>query len=132
MQKQQAETGDMETTSSAHPFRLVVPGKDALLLVIGGVMYSEPVLAVVGGARLVVGPCLHKKIASRLAMHMSYTAFVLQHLQVQSMDIACSIPGQSFSFQCRGHSLTECKGMASWSGRRKLRPGVKQQHQISL
>ncbi len=39
-----------------------MPGEDALLLVIGGVLDSEPVLAVVRGARLVVGPRLHSII----------------------------------------------------------------------
>ena len=41
-----------------HPLRLVMPGQDALLLVIGRILDSEPVLAVVRGTGLVVRPRL--------------------------------------------------------------------------
>ncbi len=71
----------------------MVPGKDALLLVVGGVLYSEPVLAVIGGACLVVGPRLHENAASRPAVHMSHIDFIPQHLRPHSMDTVCTTPG---------------------------------------
>ena len=55
----------------------MVPGKDALLLVVGGVLYSEPVLAVIGGTRLVVGPCLHEEGHKRMAIESLSNAFLV-------------------------------------------------------